>query len=361
MHDRAPSAVIVALASLALVAMPCAVRAGNVCFSTADDARLTFQVLQNAPPPKPGNAQHYNFFPLTGIASMQLGSVIAAKPGYAAYYFQWANRSNAALTSAQGAPIMRKANLQPSQAGKREQRTRFTSAARADACTLAQTASVLGLPQRARNFAAAASIELVSETQQPDAAPQGPPDRCVLPAGSLPAAHLAARRSGVLLDYEVQDGRSAQDTTVFLAQWAQLVHGANRRTILLTNPLDAPTQAYTGMTRANAHALVDLFDLTTILLWSNNPEHSLAASYAAQKAIISDGGRFDGSRILIDFELAGTSLADAQIVRQTILTDHLAGVYFWRNQAKQGGDCQSDVNAKIAAIAFGNAGHRVGI
>jgi hypothetical protein len=280
---------------------------------------------------------------------MQLGAVTKTPANFPAYYFQWANRSNARLTNAAGAVVQRKANLQPSFAGKRQQRSAFTSVAHANACTLAQTASVLGLPQQAKTFAAAVSIHLASELQQPDRAPLGPPDTCLLPMGRLPHG-----RSGVLLDYEVQDGRSDRDTTAFLTQWAQLVHSAGRPAMLLLNPMDAPTQAYTGVSKANAHTIVGLFDLTTILLWSQNPQHSVAASYAAQRAMIAAGGPFNGSRILIDFELASTTVADAQFVRRAILADHLAGVYLWRNEAKVGGDCASEVNAKIAAIAFGN-------
>lgn len=349
MSRSATSGLALCLAGLALLATPFAVKAGQACFVPADNAHLSFQVIQNAPAPDKRTLRQYAHFPLTGVASMQLGSVIKASPGIASYYFQWANRSNAVLTNADGEVIPRKANLQPSLAGKRKQRSMFTSVARANACTLAQTANVLGLSERARDFGAAGAIRLVSETELVDAQPLAPPDVCVIPKGRLPDG-----RSGVLLDYEVQNGRSPDDTTRFLEQWVQLVHGAHRQAILLVNPLDAPTQAYTGVTSANAHKLVNLFDLTTILLWSKNPAHSVAASYQAQKAIVSAGGPFDGSRILIDFELAGTSLDDARFVRHVIEADRLAGVFFWRNGAKQGGDCRSDVNAKIAVIALGH-------
>ncbi|WP_353229047.1 hypothetical protein [Novosphingobium sp.] len=345
------------LAGLALVTAPMAAQAGPACFASADNARLSFQVIQNAPAPAaaaaagatPGRPGPYAYYPLTGIASMQLRSVITAPAGISAHYFQWANRSNAPLTNGQGASVARKANLQPALAGKRKQRTTFTSVARANGCTLAQTASILGLPEQARRFAGAAAIVLVSEDDQADQPPLGPPDTCVIPAGQLPPG-----RAGVLLDYEVQDGRSVADTTAFLQQWADLVHGAGRPSILLINPLDAPTQRYTGISAANAHTLVNRFDLTTILLWNKNPEHSLPASYQAQKAVIAAGGAFDGSRVLIDFELAGTTLDDAKFVRRTILADRLAGVFFWRNGAKVGGDCRSAINARIAAIALGH-------
>ncbi|WP_428332144.1 hypothetical protein [Novosphingobium sp.] len=342
------------VAGLVLVAWPALVRADPACFGAADNRRLTFQVLQNAPTSKSSRQRPYAYYPQTGVASMQLQSVVAPLPGTATYYFQWANRANTSLANADGEAIVRKANLQPSFTGKRKQRSAFTSVARADACTLAQTAGVLGWPDRAAGYARAAGIRLVGESAQPDAGSVGPPDTCIAPAGSLAPVKSGGGGSGVLLDYEVQDGRTPAQTTAFLRQWAQLVHDGHRPAILLTNPIDAPTQVYTGVTADNAHTLVETFDLTTILLWSRNPEHDLAASYEKQKAAIAAGGKFDGSRVLIDFELAGTTLEDARFVRRAIVADHLAGVFFWRNGARQGGMCTSDVNARIAAIAFGD-------
>ncbi len=322
---------------------------GPACFTERDNAALTFDVIQQAPPPaRDGTA--YAFYPLTGVASMQLGSLAAARPGYALYYFQWANRSNAPLANALGVAVPRKANFQQVAGRLRHQRTPFSSVARANACTLAQTANALGLRADAERYAAAGGITLVSETRQADGGDTGPEDVCVLADGSLPRA-----AAGVLLDYEVQDRRSPAETLAFLTDYTALVHRAGRKAILLINPLDAPSQIYTGITAANAHAIVAAFDRTTIFLWSRNRQGDLQASYTAQKAVIAAGGPFEGARILIDFELKGTSLDDAKLVRRLIVDDHLAGVLLWRNYAKQGRACASDVNQKIATIAFGHA------
>ena len=65
------------------------------------------------------------------------------------------------------------------------------------------------------------------------------------------------------------------------------------------------------------------------------------------------GGAFDGTRFLIDYELAGTDLDDARLVRRLIVDDHLAGVLLWRNYAQQGGPCGTTTNMKIAMLALG--------
>lgn len=341
------------LAMAGLVATP--LQAATVeapCFSAADNARLSFPVFQQAPPPQRG-ARRYDYYPLTAAATMQLGRLGNPADGIGTYYFQWANRSNAPLIDTVGKVrrvVSRKPNIQTSIDGMRKQRTPFTSVARADACTLAQAAMLLGEGGRAAVIATEAGITYASETAQPDVGLLGPLDRCVLHDGVLPA------NAGLMLDFEVSDGRNDAQTLDFLKRYARLAHGANRKAFLMIDPFDAPSQRFGGISAANANAIVSLFDHTAIMLWSKNRQGSIAASYAAQKAMIGAGGHFDPARLVIDFELAGTTLDDARFVRRTILNDRLGGVMFWRNRVRQGGSCSTDVNRKIAAIVFGTPG-----
>lgn len=319
------------------------------CFTAADNARLPFAVFQQAPPPQRG-ARRYDYYPLTAAATMQLGRLANAADGIGTYYFQWANRSNAGFSDASGRPVLRKPNIQPSIAGMRKQRTPFTSVARADACTLAQAATLLGQGGKAAVTAFGAGITYATETAQPDIGVAGPTDRCVLPEGTLPAG------AGLMLDYEVSDGRTPAQTLDFLTRYARLVHAAGRKAFLMIDPFDAPSQRYGGIAASNAHAIVSQFDHSAIMLWSRNRQGRLADSYAAQKAMIAAGGPIDPARLVINFELAGTTLDDARFVRRTILADRLGGVMFWRNRVRQGGSCSTDVNRKIATIVFGDNG-----
>lgn len=318
---------------------------GGACFSAADNARLGFAVFQQAPPPH-GPARAYPAFPLTAAATMQIRALDRITPGVAGWYFQWANRSNAPLANAQGAPITRKPNRQPSALGMRVQRSAFSSIDRADACTLAQAQMVLGRPVESQT-----GIRLVNERAQPDAGTEAAPDSCVLPAAPLPAG-----TRGIVLDYEVADGRTPAQSLAFLTRYAAIVHGARRRVMLLTNPLDAPTQAYTGVTAANASALVAAFDHVSIWLWGRNAQRDLPRSYAVQRAMIAKGGAVDPRKLIILFDLANTTLDDARFVRRAIVGDRLGGVMFQRDHAMQGGACDSDVNQKTAAILFGEQG-----
>jgi len=317
------------------------------CFAATDNARLRFEVFQQAPPPR--SRGRYAHYPLSEAASGQLGRLAEAPEGIGTWYYHWANRAATPLVGVGGRQIIRKLNIEPSWTGNRRHRSAFSSIDRANACTLAQASSLLGKNARARRYARVAGITLISEKALPDAAPPSPADTCVLASGVLPP-----RASGIVLDYEVQDGRDPPMTERFLTSYAGLVHGAGKKAILLVNPLDSTgQQRFTGVTAANAHRIVALFDRTTLVLWSGNAQHSLPASYAAQMAIVKAGGPVDTKRLLIDFELAGTTLEDARFVRQAIIRDGLAGVMFWRNYARQGGACATAVNQRIAAIALG--------
>lgn len=343
---------MVALASvgLALMTVPrvAATVPGPDCFSAADNARLRFEVYQQAPPPS-GHGS-YPYYPLSAAASGQLGRLASAPSGIRTWYYHWANRAATPLVGADGRQIIRKLNIEPSWTGNRRHRSAFSSIDRANACTLAQASSLLGKNARARRYAQEAGITLTSEEALPDTAPRSPADTCVLASGQLPP-----QASGIVLDYEVQDGRDPPTTERFLASYAKLVHAAGKQVILLINPLDSPgQQRFTGVTAENANRIVALFDRTTLVLWSRNAQSSLPASYAAQLAIVKAGGPVDTRRLLIDFELAGTTLDDARFVRQAIIRDRLSGVMFWRNYAKQGGACATPVNQRIAAIAFGD-------
>ena len=318
------------------------------CFSATDNTRLRFEAYQQAPPPRDGAP--YPHYPLSDAVSGQLGRLASAPKGIRTWYYHWANRAATPLIGAGGRQIIRKLNLEPSMTGNRRHRSAFSSIDRANACTLAQASSLLGQDKRARRYAREAGIVLISEKALPDTASPSPADTCVLASGKLPP-----RASGIMLDYEVQDGRDPQMTERFLTSYAKLVHAAGKQVILLVNPLDSPgQQRFTGVTAENAHRIVALFDRTTLVLWSRNAQKSLPASYAAQMAIVKAGGPVDPGRLLIDFELAGTTLEDARFVHQMIIRDRLAGVLFWRNYASQGGSCSAPVNQRIAAIAFGD-------
>lgn len=322
-------------------------REGASCFAAMRPARPPFRVFQQAPPPQRGEVG-YSHFPLTDAATMQLGKLASAQGGVGLWYFQWGNRSTAPLRNRAGRLLPRKPNFQPASGALRRQRSPFTSVERANACTLAQTARLLGADSKGEVLARKAGITLVAEQTQPDNGPVSADDTCVLAAKRLPA-----NATGVFLDYEVGDGRTPEQSLEFLLRFAALVHGEGHKAGVMINPLDAPSQVWTGITGPVARKLVAEFDYTTIWLWARNAQSSLPASYARQMDMLREGGAVDGRRVLALFDLAETSEADARFVHEAIRRDGLAGTMLWRNRAVQGGPCDSPVNRKTALLVYG--------
>jgi hypothetical protein len=325
----------------------------EACFAAEAPVSPGLEVYQQAPPPLPRGGGDYAFYPATAFASQSMERIWQARrEPYQLYYFQWANRSTEGVINAKGVRIARKANFQPGAGGPRDQRAGFTSTQKADACTLAQTATALGLEASvADGFARDAGVRLVRLEDGGRSGLAGASDLCVAPPKALPP-----EAAGVLLDYEVQDGRTPDYTLAFLTRYAELVRSAGKRSILLINPFDAPSQVYTGVTAANANRIHRLFDRTTIFVWARNAQRSIPKSLERQMAIIAAGGPVDPKRLIVDFELANTAQEDAAAVRRFIEDRGLAGVIFWRDYAQQGGACDTPVNRKIACIALGRCG-----
>jgi len=325
----------------------------SVCFTSVDNAKLSFAVLQQAPPPTSRADSGYPYYPYTGQVTMQLGRIGSGSNVENQYYAQWANRSDKPILDAPGrAPVDRKANLQPRMQGSRAQRSKFDSIERADLCTLAQSTSVLGLPlEPLARQAQSLGVVLQKASSAPDVGALSPENVCVLPDGVLPP-----RAAGMMLDYEVQDGRTPAQTAQFLAAYADLIHSAGKKVGLLTNPLDAPTQRWTGINQSNAASIAKRYDWSTIFLWSGNRQHDVRASFESQIAVLQAGGGVDSGRLIANFELANTTLDDARVVRELIKRNKLMGVMLWRNGASQGGECAEPVNRRIACVTLGECG-----
>jgi hypothetical protein len=309
----------------------CGAGVAETCFNNENLPK--FEVMQNAPPPAEDAQPGYRYYPATAFLSMNLSSLIASKATAKKYYWQWANHGPRRVAKGNLGPYV------PSQASPTK--LFFASPEAANACTLAQTAAVLGFNDLVPQYAHRGAISIL------DAAP--PPgdlqDVCPIFRQRLPV-----EAKGVLLDYEVQDGRTPKQTLEFLLEYAALVHRANKQAILYTNPLDAPTQELTGVDASNAGQLNDAYDAMSIFAWSRNRQQNLEASLDSQLQIL---GERNLHKVYVTYELNGTSLDDAALVRALIFKNNLLGVLFWRNLATPGGACSSAPNRKISCLVHG--------
>lgn len=323
--------------------------APTACFSPGPGQPAGLEMFQQSPPPIAGLEAGSIYFPATAFATQSIDRIWKAPAGrYKLYYFQWGNRADEAFSrlTARG---NHKANFEPGEEGAQVARASFTDVDKANGCTLAQTAAALGLPPvQVDDFVLKVGVRPMRLAAGSRDGLAGARDACVLPTRALPPT-----ADGVMIDYEVQDGRTAAQTRDFLQRFTSLVRSAGKSPLLLIDPFDAESQAMSGVDVTNARALVSMFDRTTLFAWSRNRQRNLAASLESQWAMLSAGGDLDPKRLIIDFELAGTSQSDAATARRFMETHNLAGALFWRNNASQGGPCDNDVNRKIACLGFG--------
>jgi hypothetical protein len=284
---------------------------------------------------------------MTGAASTKIDALNGTHAPIDEYFFLWANRRLDGWN--------KKSNvvLPPLKTAAGEVRTFFSNFDRVNACTLAQAARVLAYPQDQLDHYARSGITYATRSE--DILKLAKDNRLV-DVCILEIEPLIDRGNGIVIDYEVQDDRTPEQTRAFLKEFTSLVHGKNKQAILLTNPFDAPTQKHTGVAQSNAHAIYEAFDRTLLFLWHNNRQKDLKQSAQYQLDMLQTGGAIDPKRVLALFELANTTMAEAEYTRKLIQSQGFSGVMFWRNYAKPGGDCGTETNRKIACIVFGRCG-----
>lgn len=320
------------------------------CFPQASGANSAFDIVVQAPPPRTDGQANYPYYPATVFASGDVSALNLSQSALPKYWFQWANRCHDLGFNKGQCGWNPKGNfiLPRLQSNGEDKRPYFSTFKAANGCTLAQAAYALNLPDRTVEDLARESGFALAQHGDPDLAERKLVDVCILPVSRLPADI-----EGIVLDYEVQDGRTPAETRAFLESFAELVRRAGKKPVLFTNPLDAPTQRYTGVDASNANALLWAFDRMTVLLWSGNRQKNLAESYRSQIALLKAGGTVDPKRVWVVFELKGTSLDDARMVNDLIRSEGLGGLMFWRNYATVGGSCDTEVNRKIGCAALG--------
>lgn len=339
------SAVFAALAFLTTDAI-----GAPICFSPHEESSLPFAVIVNAPPPKNKGEEGWRYRPATAAASMDIRALnVSQEAALKKYWFLWANRCQG---GERGQPCggNPKGNIifpRILASDGSEARAYFTSVEKADACTMVQAAVALGIDQHNLEMnAATAGVEVIGQGKRSQ---QYSTPRLVNVC-LLPEERLNADVNGVVLDYEVQDGRSSEQTERFLTEFARLMRTAGKKSILYTNPLDAPTQRATGLIGGNIPRIASEFDAISVMLWHGNKQKDLKASAEAQMRLLKN---IDRDKIVLVYEIRGTSLRDAQDVHDLMLREKYSAVMLWRNSAEVGGDCTSDTNRKLACLILG--------
>lgn len=347
---------------------------GGLYFTKASNdplPSLGIRVFQQAPPPASDSVDEtYSYWPVTDVSTSQNFST-STWTGGNKWSFLWANRRN------YDDAWNKKPNPFPAptiKTGTQECRATFTTIDRANAATQCQIRYMLGRSAAdyqapwiavggvAGDFITDAQMRAnpgnycTTDFQNGTVTYKVTVDRVYLPAPRFVDGTHPELQLGVVLDYEVQDSRTPANTLAFLQALAADLHADGRQLYIYTNPLNAPTEKYTGLDNTNLPAVLAAVDFLSIFAWSKSVEGSVAASYAAQIALLGALSAAAWDKLVITFELGtspGTTLADAQWVRSKMReagTTHPNKVMFWRNYAVQGAAATTLTNQKIAAI-----------
>lgn len=351
-------------------------------FQKKDNMRLDgTRVFQLVPPPRSDKlAENYAYWPATDFSSGNAKAVNDSTwTGGDSWYFQWANRTN------YGTAWNKKPNPTPSpairlgkdSAGKDiECRLTYTSIARANAATRSQIRYTLGMT-REQYMQPWLLLPGTSEADfvNDDTFRASPTSYCTTAFNwngwqgnlnymvatdkvLLPALRMSkTSQTGIVLDYEVQDSRKPETTQAFIKGVAADVHRMGKKLMVISNPLNAPTQKYTSLTAGNLPAILDDVDYLSLMLWSKNREGSIPKSYDNQIKLLGKLEKGEYKKLVLYFELGvpGTTLDDARWVYKKLHdTDerHPSAIMFWRNGAVQGELGPTFTNQKMSLALF---------
>lgn len=365
-------------------------------FQQLHNSRLNgTRVFQIAPPPRDNSTDtlsKFKFWPATDIATSSTKAITDSTwTGGNKWFFAWSNRSSGATAwnkkpnplTPPTVKILPKADE-----GVTDCRAVFTTVERANAATRVQIRFALGM-SRAEYMQPWLSLPGTSvndfvtdsnfrtDADNPVTGVRGNvpkkycttltqwlgvdytvmTDKVLLPPASMSGS---AQHTGVVLDYEVGDSRSPGVTEAFIKAVAADVHSKNKKLILMTNPLNAPTQPHHGLTGTNLPRILDVVDYITVFAWSGNEEGSIPESYKNQLALLGPLNKSDYKKLIIFFELGvpGTTTDDAKWVYKKLHEPgqtHPTAIMFWRYWAEQGDPTATHTNQKINLSLFNRA------
>ena len=194
----------------------------------------------------------------------------------------------------------------------------------------------------------------------------------------MPGAAKYQNAPGIVLDYEVADGRStgvgasANDpdgALNFIKSIYEDIHAtadtrglpqAPAKLVLYTDPLNGPSMTHSGLDATNLFQICrNHVDLMSIMLFGGNKEGSIPASYSDQIGVLQSGALKAGGsasipydKLFLTFDVAGSQPGDAAFAHNLLMQNGAPkAVWFWNDGAI---DCSGAANAQIAAVLQGS-------
>jgi hypothetical protein len=306
----------------------------------------------------------YLYFPQSNCTPLDLTSAMTSKwtDGQIVHRI-WANRWNGGKNKSPNPirPTIRTSN-------GTECRLEYTSIAKADAATEAETAATL--TYGAHDLHGFGYLDWTEAAGMPDSSvydyttfKANADALCTKPSGSyllatdvvvLPVADVnnvpVVPREGVEVDYEVQDNHSVAQTNAVLAALSQMVHQKAYAFSFYTNPLDGPMlRCCSGIDPTNVDYIQSLVDRFGILVWQYNGQKSMVQSLSDQMNEFQDPN-FSKMVLIVDMAM---SVDNARLMRQAITQTYpFSGISVWFDKGVNlKGTCSSDPNQVLGIIS----------
>lgn len=338
MFKRPVIAGLLSLCCVGALAQGTSVDLATLSAKRANPDRL--RIFQQVSPPQTDlAAQRFVYGPVTDAATGQVARNVATTWRGRTHAWVWGMRARAGRRL-QANPVLPRIDV-----GGREAGMEFTSYARADAATLAIIAYHCGhtahQPDR-RGY-----LDFLNAAQLPDSAwidharaaadaqalfrqPAETGERLVIVDRVVgPDARQwdvpRARRTGILIDWEVADGRTGEQATRALRAAARMIADAGLESTLYLNPLNGGNVRNEGLGAHNLAGLHAMFRWLTVTVWPGDAAGDAGRSLREQlKLLQGPAGRLpiDYARLQLTVGIGPASASltdsDAKIARLAV-------------------------------------------
>ena len=366
------------------------------CFKVSDNKALKIEIFQQAPPPPyKENRKDYPestaFYPVTTYASGNAVSLSKAKEKSASgfqfgkQYFLWGNRCifMKGLTPNPSACRNMKVlkgnyytNITEHSDGS-QLRPAFSTYEKANQCTLMQAERMLG-KSRKELETKATGLLLWEYTDQASLASlaktavlyNGSKRNYLIDVCILESTPMASDGTGIFIDWEVQDHRTAPETFSFFQQLKAITLASGKELNIFTNDLTTGGPK-NGLDETNIRKIIDLVSGFAPVIWSGatagkqeselksfSRRWSFIANLEKQMNLITNNGKQPlpvemKKKLILATSIFDMNLEEAKALHTEVVNNKYRGFVFWRNFAKLGGPCARPENRLISCLAFG--------
>jgi hypothetical protein len=298
-------------------------------------AKPDIEVMRQVIPPTNNAYPTSEFIPGTIYSTLRAPDVMENSSNYDyskydLYHFLWANRCNTCNPKNKG-------NLPELEIGKYKVRFYFDTVNKANACTILQLRKLLNHDKGNLQEAAKSAGLRIAYTKDQVQAVSKNTNRavnvCFMSNESELELSSNANLKGIVLDYEVGDGRSPTVTSSFIATLNRTL--GDKKLIFYSNDIINGGEK-NGIDKTSAPKILLHSDAVGILLHKKLLEtETVASAINRQLGIYGANTAAEMRKVYVTFEL-NLDLNKAIQTRNIIKSKKLLGVMEWRNGANPG-------------------------